>query len=41
MKLKIASSKLVGVKLCDINREWFIKGLIAPTGITMLRNRLA
>ena len=28
--MKIASSKLVGVKWCDINKEWFIKGLIAP-----------
>ena len=35
---KIASSKLVGVKWCDINKEWFIKGLIAPMGIIIQAN---
>ena len=36
---KAATSKLVGVKWCEIHKEWFIKDLInGPNGITELNN---
>ena len=34
---KAATSKLVGVKWCEIHKEWFIKDLMFPMG-TELNN---
>ena len=34
---KAATSKLVGVKRCEIHKEWFIKDLMIPVG-TELNN---
>ena len=34
---KAATSKLVGVKWCEIHKEWFIKDLMVPMG-TELNN---
>ena len=34
---KAATSKLVGIKWCEIHKEWFIKDLMIPMG-TELNN---